>query len=292
MKLSERTLAYLRLLRTPAVFTALSNIIAAHLLVTQGRIQWSALALLAVASSMLYLAGMVLNDCFDLAEDRRDRPQRPLPAGAISVESAWKLGWLLLVIGIVLTGIVGGRQLLIAIVLAGAVVLYDGVLKTTPWGVPLMGGCRYLNWLLGLSVVPLTGHSLLLGLPVFVYVSSLTLLSRVETSARSRLALWLCAGGMVSTAAMIAVFNRVGLLPHTWALLLVGAALLAVLSKLVATYRDFSPPSIQDSVGMLVMGIIPLDALLVFVGGPWWGGIIILALMLPGRLIGRLVYVT
>ncbi len=292
MKLSERTLAYLRLLRVPAVFTALSNIIAAHLLVTQGRIQWPALALLAAASGALYLAGMVLNDCFDLAEDRRDRPQRPLPSGVIPVAAAWKLGWLLLVIGVVLAGMVGGRQWFIAIVLAGAVVLYDGALKATPWGVPLMGVCRYLNWLLGLSVAPLTGHSLLLGLPIFVYVSSLTLLSRVETSARSRLPLLLCASGMVLTAVLIAIFNRVGLLPHTWALLLVGTALLAVLSKLVATYRDFSPPSIQGSVGMLVMGIIPLDALLAFAGGPWWGGIVILALMVPGRLIGRWVYVT
>ena len=155
-----------------------------------------------------------------------------------------------------------------------------------------MGGCRYLNWLLGLSVTPLTGQSLLLGLPVFVYVSSLTLLSRVETSARSRLSLLLCASGMVATAVLIVVFNWTGLLPHTWALLLVGAALLAALSKLVATYRDFSPPSIQASVGMLVMGIIPLDALLVFAGGPWWGGIVILALMVPGRLLGRWVSVT
>ena len=292
MKLSEQTLAYLRLLRAPAVFTALSNIIAAHLLATQGRIQGAALGLLAAAASALYLAGMVLNDCFDFAEDRRDRPQRPLPSGVIPVASAWWLSWLLLVIGVVLAGMVGGRQLFIAIVLAGAVVLYDGALKATPWGVPLMGGCRYLNWLLGLSVAPLTGHSLLLGLPVFVYISSLTLLSRVETSARSRLALLLCAGGMVLTTVLIAVLNRAGLLPHTWALLLVGGVLLAVLSGLVATYRDFSPPSIQGSVGMLVMGIIPLDALLVFAGGPWWGGIVILALMLPGRLLGRLAYVT
>jgi len=292
MKLSERTLAYLRLLRAPAVFTALSNIIAAHLLATQGRIQWPALGLLAAAASALYLAGMVLNDCFDLAEDRRDRPQRPLPSGVIPVASAWKLGWCLLGAGILLAGVVGGRQLLIAFTLAGAIVLYNGVLKATLWGVPLMGGCRYLNWLLGLSVAPLIGRSLLLGWPVFVYVSSLTLLSRVETSARSRLALLLCASGMVTTAALFAVFNRSGLLAHGWVLLPVGAALLLVLARLALTYREFNPWTIQHSVGLLVMGIIPLDALLVLAGGPWWGGVLVLALLLPSRLLGRLVYVT
>jgi len=40
------------------------------------------------------------------------------------------------------------------------------------------------------------------------------------------------------------------------------------------------------------MGIIPLDALLVLAGGPWWGGVLVLALLLPSRLFGRLVYVT
>jgi 4-hydroxybenzoate polyprenyltransferase len=292
MNPSDRRLAYLRLIRTPAVFTALSNIVAAHLLATRGQVQWLALCLLATASCAIYMAGMVLNDCFDLAEDSCERPRRPLPSGAIPVASAWKLGWLLLVSGVGLAGIVGGRQLFIAVLLAGAVVLYDGVLKDTLLGGPLMGGCRYLNWLLGLSVIPITQNTLLLGLPIFVYVFSLTLLSGVETSARSRLPLLLCASGMMLTAVLIAVFNRAGLLPHTWALLLVGGALLAVLSELAATYRDFSPPSIQGSVGMLVMGIIPLDALLLFTGGPWWGGLVILTLMLPGRLLGRSIYVT
>jgi len=68
--------------------------------------------------------------------------------------------------------------------------------------------------------------------------------------------------------------------------------LLLVLARLALAYREFNPRTIQHSVGLLVMGIIPLDTLLVFAGGPWWGGIIILALMLPGRLLGRLVYVT
>lgn len=292
MNLPDKALPYLCLIRAPAVFTALSNSVAAHLLATAGQVQWLALCLLATASCTIYMAGMVLNDCFDLAEDSRERPQRPLPSGTILVASAWKLGWLLLLSGVVVAGLVGHRQLLIAVLLAGAVVLYDGVVKGTLLGGPLMGACRYLNWLLGLSVIPITQNSLLLGLPIFAYVFSLTLLSGVETSARSRLPLLLCASGMLLTAVLIVVFNRAGLLPHTWALVLAGVALLVVLSRLAATYRDFSPQSIQGSVRILVMGIIPLDALLVFAGGPWWGGIIILALLLPGRLLGRLVYVT
>jgi 4-hydroxybenzoate polyprenyltransferase len=43
---------------------------------------------------------------------------------------------------------------------------------------------------------------------------------------------------------------------------------------------------------VLILGIIPLDAILVFAGGPWWGGLVILALLIPGRYLARILYVT
>ncbi len=292
MTLSPKQLAYLRLLRAPAVFTVLADILAAHVLATGGHVQGSILALTAAASSALYLAGMVLNDCFDLLEDSRERPHRPLPSRAIAPASAWRLGWLLLAGGVAVASLAGSRPLLLALLLAGTIVLYNGKLKDTPLGGPTMGACRYLNWLLGLAVGPLTGHSLLLGLPVFIYVGSLTWLSRVETSARSRLPLGACAGGMVLTLGVLIVFNRSGLLPAAWVLAPASVALAIVLWRLLKTYRDFAPPSIQRSVGMLIMGIIPLDALLAGAGGFLWAGLTILALLLPGWLLKRRLEVT
>jgi 4-hydroxybenzoate polyprenyltransferase len=283
---------YLRLMRIPAVFTALSNILAAHLLATGGAIRGWPLVWLLAASACLYTAGMVLNDCFDLAEDRRERPQRPLPAGAVSVGHAWRLGWSLLVAGVACAAPAGLSSFLIAAVLALAVAGYDGGLKRTLLGGPLMGGCRYLNWLLGLSVVPLTLDHGLLGLPIFLYVVSLTLLSGVETSAHRRWPLYLCAGGLVLTTLLLILYHRIGLLPHGWALWLAAAGLLALLVRLDAARRDFSPARVQQTVGLLIFGIIPLDALMVFAGGPWWGGLISLMLMIPARWLGRVLYVT
>lgn len=292
MNLSPRSLAYFRLLRLPAVFTAISNSLAAQWIATGGRPQWPELGLLVMASTTLYLAGMVLNDCFDLAEDHRDRPQRPLPSGAVSITDAWRLGWLLLGAGVMLAGLAGVRTGAIALLLALAIVLYDGLLKATTVGSLAMGACRYLNWLLGLAVVPLTPTALLLGLPVFVYVVALTLLSRVETSAASRRPVLLCAAGMALAALLLVSYHQFGLLPHTWALLLAAAGLGLVLSRLWTTWREFTPEAIQRSVGLLVLGIIPLDAVLVWATGLWWGGVLVLALLVPGRLLGRWLYVT
>ena len=46
---------------------------------------------------------MVLNDVFDVEEDREKRPERPLPSGAIAVDDARKLG-----IGLLAVGVIGG----------------------------------------------------------------------------------------------------------------------------------------------------------------------------------------
>src|SRR5690606_7494264 len=76
-------LPYLRLIRAPAVFTAISNIVAAHLVAASGVIEWGSLAALVLASCALLAAGMVLNDCFDQYVDARTHPKRPLPSRAV-----------------------------------------------------------------------------------------------------------------------------------------------------------------------------------------------------------------
>ena len=127
-------LPYLQLTRAPAVFTAVSNILAAHLIVSAGHVQWTPLLLLIASSSCLYLSGMVLNDCFDVREDARERPDRPLPSGRVTLTTGWLLGWGLLSLGVALAALVGTLQLGIAVALAVSIVLYDGVLKATPAG--------------------------------------------------------------------------------------------------------------------------------------------------------------
>jgi len=289
---SSTFLISLQLMRIPNIFTAISNILAAQLLVTQGALQWTPLLLLMAASACLYTGGIILNDCFDLEEDRRERPSRPLPSGRIPVTTAWLSGFLLLATGVLLAGLVSFKSMTVSIIIVALVLLYDGYAKHTAAGSLVMGLCRYGNWLLGLSPGGDLADGWLLALPVLFYVTSLTMLSKAETGAERRTPVLLCAGGMALTAALIVVLNLIELLPHTWALTLLAVALLLISLRLFETYRSFSPARVQLAVKTLVLGIIPLDAILVFAGGPWWGGLAVLALIVPGALLARIMYVT
>lgn len=285
-------LTYARLLRLPNGFTALSNILAAQLIVTGGQPEWTPLLLLMLASWCLYSGGIVLNDWFDYEEDLRERPGRPLPSGQVPRSVAAALGFGLLGLGILFAAAAGTKQLLITIAVALLVLLYDGFAKRTALASLSMGACRYGNWILGLSHGGTLLEMVLLSLPVFFYVTSLTLLSRAETTAAERRPLLLCGLGLLLTALVIAGLYGAGQLHHLWALTLPAAALLLVGRRLWDTWRDYTPANIQRMVKTLVLGIIPLDAILVFAGGPWWGGLAVLALYLPGAWLARKMYVT
>lgn len=279
-------------MRAPAVFTAISNILAAHLIVTNGNIQWLNLTILMLASAALYLAGMILNDCFDYQEDARERPNRPLPAGRIALKTAWSLGWLLLGSGVILASLVGFQQLTIAIVLSAFIIIYNGYAKQTLIGTTVMGGCRYLNWLLGLSVLPLQSTQFILALPIFIYVAALTLLSIDETSATKKNYL-VFSFIIMLLGSFLLLFIQLAITKST----LVGPIVLLGLFMLIAnrmlkTYQNFTPAQIQKTIKFLVMGIIPLDALLVLSSNHFLGAVVVLSLLAPSWLLARSIRVT
>ncbi len=86
--------SYLALVRLPNVFTAMADVAMGFLFVQSRGWQWDpwwdswTLATLLAASGLLYMAGMVLNDVFDLETDRHERPDRPLPSGRIPLTTA------------------------------------------------------------------------------------------------------------------------------------------------------------------------------------------------------------
>ena len=161
---SSKLLAYLKLCRLPNVFTALADIGMGACYVRGASPPNGSLIALLLASGMMYTAGMVLNDVYDIEIDRRERPQRPLPSGLIHLDWARKLGFGLLGLGVLFaaaspwlsgvspTGIALWRSGVIGVLLAGAILGYDIVLKHTPIGPIAMGSCRFLNVLLGMSI--------------------------------------------------------------------------------------------------------------------------------------------
>ena len=126
--------AYVQLMRLPNVFTALADVLMGYLF-THDPDDAQSLAVgvvsLLVASALLYTAGMVLNDVFDVEVDRVERPERPLPSGRIPVGLGALLGFEMLFFGAV-AGVSLSvwshdlRPAAVSIGLAVLIVLYDG----------------------------------------------------------------------------------------------------------------------------------------------------------------------
>ena len=198
----DRLLAFAQLLRLPNVFTAFADIAlggcaAAAVLPPMPAAFWAAYLILALASGCLYLAGMVWNDYFDLAEDAKARAFRPLPSGRVRVGTAVALGTVLFAAGFALAGGAGAlaqpdwnyEPLVFALGIAAAVLVYDGGAKRTPAGPVAMAACRFLNVLLASVTRPGRGirHRVFACTSpavVGVYIVGVTWFARTEEGAQ------------------------------------------------------------------------------------------------------------
>ncbi len=141
--------ALVRLVRLPAVLTVPGDVLLGAAWAGEEE-QPLTVAALALGSSLLYLAGMALNDWADRERDARERPRRPLPAGEIAPATA--LGSAIVLTGgaLAMAGGAGGvRRLRAAARLAATVWLYDLAAKDTPAGPWTMALARTLDVLMG-----------------------------------------------------------------------------------------------------------------------------------------------
>jgi 4-hydroxybenzoate polyprenyltransferase len=253
---------YLRLVRAPAVFSALGDPLAG-MLVARGGLAPARAARVAGAAASLYLAGMALNDLADRAEDARERPDRPIPSGAVSPAAAAGAGGGLLAAGVLAAASAGAGGAGAGV--AGAVLAYNFALKATPAGPVVMGACRSLSLLMGAQAAGgargmkrASFTALLLG----GYVAGLTVLSRGETeSGGSANAL---PGAVVAGAALGAAAVRGGRRALPW--LAVAAALAG--PAVVRAVRRPSPATTGPAVGAMIRAIPALDAALAAPGAP------------------------
>jgi 4-hydroxybenzoate polyprenyltransferase len=300
----KRLRVYAQLVRLPNVFTALADIGMAGLVSGALPAAWLAVLVLCTTSVCLYCGGMVWNDYFDVEQDRRERPFRPIPSGRITRREAGALGSLLLCGGLVGAGLAtrlvgSGAPLLIASLLIGVVVLYDGWLKRT-WGGPLgMGTCRFLNVLLGLTAAPHPewGRSFYLALVVGVYIVGVTWFARTEAQTSRPAALAAAAGVMLAGLALalpVPVVLADSPWPHEtfflfpW--LLVGFGFFLGLPVQRALAQP-TPPRVQAVVKSAVLGLIALDALLA-TAATGALGLLLLLLLVPAMYLGRWLYST
>jgi hypothetical protein len=185
---------YLLLIRAPNLFTVPSNILSGYFATTLlGDANITQLLLLIFSSIFLYVAGIILNDYFDINVDRKERPNRPLASGQITKRSALLIATSSIVAGNVLSWFVSWNSFIISFCLTIVVFIYNYWLKRNRAGNPLtMGSARFLNVLLGGSsalglVTKMDLTLVFIGYCLFLYTAAISLLSLREVSTGERL---------------------------------------------------------------------------------------------------------
>lgn len=310
---AARLLDYLRLFRAPNVFTAIADVTMGYLFVHgEFAAPWR-FGGLAVASCLLYTAGMVLNDVFDIEVDRVERPGRPLPSGRIPLARARAIGFGMLAAGAAAAWLVGmtsdaplpWRAGAVGTLLAAMVLGYDGKLKQT-WAAPLaMGGCRFLNVLLGMSIVskiappaPLatlgyTQAELITAAGIGVYVAGVTIFARGEAAVSRRLPLLAAIGVMLVGIGLLALgptlAPRIG--SSFWLLILVLVSFTILRRCLTAVARP-EAKQVQTAVKVAILSLIPLNAAVCAARAEPAYAIGLALLLIPAFFLGRYVYST
>jgi 4-hydroxybenzoate polyprenyltransferase len=224
---------------------------------------------------------MFLNDAFDHQYDARYRPERPIPAGDISVREVFQIGGRLLILAEALLALPGlskegapnGETLLWGLLLALLIVYYDYRHKSDPLSPVFMALCRVMVYLIAASVVATAANSKVLwgAGSSGAYLIGLTYIAKQENLSQVKnlwplvflvvpfLAYWRPAGGFDGTMVLWLVFL-------SW--------VLYALSHLIRRNgRD-----IPSAVVALIAGISLLDGLLIVSAGAPIGWIFIAVL--------------
>lgn len=289
-----------QLVRLPAVFTLISNTIAASILTLTFLRPLTGFIPLLLASIAAYWAGMILNDVVDLEEDRKHRPKRPLAAGRISPAIAGHVGNALLIINpLIVLGVTvfhkvdplwQGAGFVCSALLSLLVRAYNSPLKKTPLGPLLMGGCRGINILMVATTMVALNQPESFPLPalyfaagVAVYVLGVTVYAFEEendlSSKRFLVVGLLFEMAGLAVIACLPMWETVEIAwtldPKGWYPLLIGLIGLTVFHRSGKGIMHPTSPKIQLAVKHALMTLILVDASVVAMwAGPWYGAIV------------------
>ncbi len=251
---------WLQLLRAGTLFSPAADVLAGKCIgaAASGSAVWDGdLGLLMAASALVYAGGMACNDAADAAQDAIERPERPIPRGAIRRTEALLLGLSLLAGGTLLSPMPMHHGVLAALVL-----LYDFLLKRwTLLGATCMGALRAMN--LGSAVVLGGGAWTTAELSACacygIYIFAVTILGAFEDdrSVRPRAVaaiqgapIWAALGGLFAVQDGLWPAPAVALLPVLW---------FARRNRLIETWTQ---PQIRASMGYLLLGTMLYTGLL------------------------------
>lgn len=263
----SRLRTYLALGRVSNLPTVWTNV-AAGIVLSRAPADLATALRLTISMSLFYIAGMFLNDAFDRDIDRIERPERPIPSGAVTAAEVFVASGLLMAAGF---GLVAWNRVAIAqtswaamgsaAALAALIVLYDAWHKKNPASPFVMGLCRgavYTTAALGAG--GFLGPTLIwCALALAGYVSGLTFVARQENRKSYRAGATLGLLSMPATVLLVAPL-------HGAELLFLGLLLFWVAATLKPLFSA-SHVNVGRSVARLIAGISLVDALFVAATG-------------------------
>lgn len=294
---------YLLLIRLPNTFTVPSNILTGYFAIIAPAYAHSLqLFILILSSVLIYIAGTVFNDYFDVEIDLKERPYRPLPAGTITKQKAFVIAMLSLVSANILAFAVNWSSFVISAILSATVISYDYRLKNTAIGPITMGSARFLNVFLGASpalFVLLADNNnnffvrmIFASLSIFLYVLAISLLSRKEINGmqtRRTIISSFFIVFVVIASIMFAGFLGIFKMEFFSNLILFAGIMIITFKQ---TKSRNSSLAIQKAIKNMVISIIVLDS--VFISGSigLYYGLATLLLIIPSIIFSRKLYVT
>lgn len=256
-----RTLkGWLELLRPPNLFTVPGDPLAGFILAGGGGDgRFVPAALVALSAGLLYMAGLIWNDCADAREDSKTRPGRPIPSGRVKRAHALTVAAVMAAGAVALAWRATPTAGYVALLLAVLVLAYNFVARRhVTAGVITMGLCRGTSVLLGAAAagagLPANSLPWVAAGGITLYIIAVSVLAHGETR-RQRLGLkpWLPA------AAAALLFVGVGR-SNPWSAGFAVAALAWLLLRALALRGEPLPADVQRTIGGMIRTLLLLQA--------------------------------
>ena len=281
---------YFQLVRISGIFTAFSNILVGFFLVQESYVNLEFIIPLLSTSGFLFIAGMIFNDYFDYELDKKERPSRPLPSGAISKKSAFFLGVIFLFIANISSSLVGVQSLMISFLMTLLILSYDFRLKQIPiLGILSLSTIRFLNVILGASIILFDIQIIQYAIPIGLFVGGISILAKTETSFSSE---------KTKFINLILIFAT---LIYTLIIILKNFEIISLIFLSIFSISVFFPffsrknvdtNQIQKKVTFQLLAIIILDATLISTVSDISVALLTASLYIPSYLITRKMYLS
>lgn len=249
----------LQLGRVSNLPTVWSNVIAGMVL-SGNTLENQTLVFLLMSMSLMYVAGMFLNDAFDENYDAIHRPDRPIPAKLVTTKTVLIYGFTFLLLGAFLLALINQDALFSGITLAVAIIYYNHHHKYNPYSPVVMGFCRMLVYITAAAATTVQIPALVWqgALALLVYVMGFTYLAKREGSKKVAY-FW----PTISFAGPVFLVFFVYPWTTAWPYLCMGVFIVWTIrcSWLVANHL------FQTGVGGFIAGISLLDALVISTQG-------------------------